>query len=260
MKLFFLLILVSIINLDTLVNGLNLTGEQWKLIKTIINHSKTPTVIKNKISDVIYDKYETWAIHQAYEFKNFHRFKCRNINVQDLILYSLEGLKIASQKYNGKTFFHLYATIYIKGSLYKGLTQLQPMTNIPKSIRKDKNNEMKTANNFYYKKLLNTQFVGYSDYWMFEKKQLLSDSKDESNLIEIWNYVNLNLDAYSKRVFYYKYNYYFEKINSNKKIAELMVCSEENIRMNLKKTKNLLKNNIIVDNIIVDNNINVSYI
>jgi len=242
----FLLLIIFV----TFVNSLNLTVEQWKLIKTVINHSKTPDIIKNKISNIIYDKYETWAIHKAYEFKRFHRYKCRNINIQDLILYSLEGLKMASQKYNGKTFFHLYAYIYIKGSLYNGLTQLQPITNIPKSIRKSKKSDMKTENNFYYKKLLNTKFVGYSDYWMFEKKQTLSDNKDESNLIELWNNINIKLDAYSKRVFHYKYNYYLEKINSNKKIAELMACSEENIRMNLKKTKNILKNNmIIIDNV-----------
>jgi RNA polymerase sigma factor (sigma-70 family) len=244
MKIFFLLIIFVIF-----VKSLNLTSQQWKLIKIIINHSKTPDIIKNKISNIIYNKYETWAIHQAYEFKRFHRYKCRNINIQDLILYSLEGLKMASHKYNGKIFFHLYANIYIKGSLYNGLTDLQPITNIPRSIRKNKTNEMKTVNNFYYKKLLNTQFVGYNEYWMFEKKQILGDNKDESNLIEFWNNVNNNLDAYSKRVFHLKYNYYFEKINSNKKIAELMACSEENIRMNLKKSKNILKNNIIIDNV-----------
>jgi RNA polymerase sigma factor (sigma-70 family) len=244
MKFFYLLIIFT-----TLANSLNLTSQQWKLIKTIINHSKTPNIIKNKISNIIYDKYETWAIHQAYEFKRFHRYKCRNINIQDLILYSLEGLKMASQKYNGKTFFHFYAYIYIKGSLYNGLTDLQPITNIPKSIRKNKKNDIKTVNNFYYKKLLNTWFVGYNEYWMFEKKQIFDDNKDESNLIEIWNNININLDAYSKRVFHYKYNYYFEKINSNKKIAQLMACSEENIRMNLKKSKNILKNNIIINNV-----------
>lgn len=244
MKFFYLLLIFT-----TFVNSLNLTGEQWKLIKTVINNSKTPDRMKNKISNIIYDKYETWAIHQAYEFKKFHKYKCRNINIQDLILYSLEGLKMASQKYNGKTFFHLYAYIYIKGSLYNGLTDLLPITNIPKNIRKNNKNDIKTVNNFYYKKLLNTRFVGYNEYWMFEKKQIFDDNKDESNLIEIWNDININLDAYSKRVFHYKYNYYFEKINSNKKIAELMACSEENIRMNLKKSKNILKNIIIIDNV-----------
>jgi len=256
MKIFFVLIFC----VTLVVNGLNLSSQQWKIIKTVIKHSKTPSIIKNKVSSIIYNKYETWAIHKAYEFKNFHRYKCRNINIQDLILYSLEGLKLASLKYNGNSYFHIYAYIYVKGSLYKGLTQLQPMTNIPKSIRKDKNNDMKTMNNFYYKKLLNTQFVGYNEYWMFEKRQKFINSgnldiiHEKSYLIELWNNINKNLDAYSKRIFHYKYNYYMEKINSNKKIAELMACSEENVRMNLKKTKNLIKNNFIIDN----NNNNVS--
>ena len=61
------------------VNGLryqpNLSLQQWKLINSIIKHPTTPLPIKYKISNIIYTKYETWAIHKAYLFKRFHRYK-----------------------------------------------------------------------------------------------------------------------------------------------------------------------------------------
>ena len=49
-------------------------------------------------------------------------------------------------------------------------------------------------------------------------------------------YVRDNLDAFSKRIMYLKYDNEFNKIRSNKIIGELMCCSEENIRQNLRKT------------------------
>lgn len=235
-----------------IVNGLryqqNLSLQQWKLINSIIKHPTTPLPIKYKISNIIYTKYETWAIHKAYLFKRFHRHKCRNINIQDLILYSLEGLKKASINYNGKFSFHTYANIYISGQLYKGLTDLQPITNIPKSIRKNKSSVIKTVNNYQYKKCLNTLFVSISDYWMFEKRQNNNPCLTLNNNKEIWTILLENIDPFSKKIVEYKFDYFFNKINSNKRIAELMCCSEETVRQSLKKLllskKILLENNI----------------
>lgn len=222
-----------------LCNGLkyqpNLTIQQWKLINSIIQHPKTPFLMKEKITQVIYTKYESWAIHKAYQFKRFHRYKCRNINIQDLILYSLEGLKKATTKYNGKYSFHTYANIYIFGNLNKGLTDLQPITNIPKSIRKKKCTEIKTEYNYQYKKKLNTLFVSSDDYWMFEKRQNNSPIITINYYNGIWDILMEDLDPLSKKIVQYKFDYFFNKINSNKRIAELMCCSEETIRLTLKK-------------------------
>lgn len=228
----------------------NLSIHQWGLIKNILKHPETPISIRNKMSEIIYSKYETWAIHKAYQFKQFHKYKCRNINIDDLILFSLEGLKKATIKYNGNSPFYFYADIYISGELYKGLTKLQPITSIPKSIRSNKKNELKTIYNRRYKKILNTLFVSYDDYWMFEKRQDLSNDINpiiENNFYhEIWNEICEKLDPNSNKILKYKFDYYFNKLNSNKRISELMCCSEETIRQNLKKSKKLINNNIIV--------------
>ena len=192
--------------------------------------------MREQISQILFTKYRTWTIHQAYVFKRYHRYKCRNIIIEDLILYSLEGLQIAVNKYDGSSYFHTYANKYILWQLYQGLTDLQPITILSKSIRK---RSLKTENRNQYKKLLNTQFIGFKDYWIFEKKQELTSFQKERNVDELWE--KIDLDSFSKRVFQYKYDVFFNKIRSNREISELMCCSEETIRMNLKNSRELLK-------------------
>jgi hypothetical protein len=249
MKWFFIFkFILYIANTYSTINN-NLSNYQWKLIKSLIKNKSTTPIMRNYINQLIYNKYETWAIHKAFEFKKIHKYKCRNININDLKLYSLEGLKLSTLKYNGSYNFHLYASIYIQGNLYKGITDLHPITNIPKHIRKGKTGGIKSINKFYYKKLLNTQFVGYNEYWMFEKKQHLTPYNDkeynnEKMLLFIWKNINEIVDPFSKRIFKYKYNYYLEKMNSNKIIGELMCCSEENIRFHINKIITMLKTKI----------------
>ena len=248
LNIIFFVLSSAIILVKSIVNN-NITKEQWKLIHKIIIHPNTPFVMRNKVNEILYSKYETWAIHKAYQFKTHHKYKCRNINIQDLILYSLEGLKKATCKYNGKSYFHKYAEIYISGQLYYGLTELQPITSIPKYIRKNKSHPLKqNHNNYNYKKMLNTQFVGYEKYWIFEKIQKQIDDIDETIIYELWNDIHLKLNPRSKQILSHKYNYFFETQLSNKKISEKMNCSEETIRQNLKKTNTFIQNSMIIIN------------
>ena len=233
--LFFLFCNNNIVQSHQQIN--NLSNIQWKQINTILTHPKITPIMRHKINQLIYSKYETWAIHKAYVFKRTHRYNSRNINIQDLILYSLEGLQKATTKYNGKSSFHTYADIYVNGQLYVGLTGLQSITNIPKQIRKQK----EKTNYPIYKKKLNTQFVGYDDYWIFdkirEKKEKEKDDQEDSKefIRSFWNEINSNTtNAFTRRIFHYKYNYYLDKIRSNKEISIQMSCSEETVRQHLK--------------------------
>ena len=146
-------------------NNKNLSIEQWSCIRKLIQHQSLTPEMKQTTHRVIYSHYETWAIHKAYVFKRFHKYKCRDIDIEDLTSYSLSGLQKAVQNYNGKSFFHKYAEIYISGELYKGLTDLQPLNNIPTALKKKKQCLLKTQHNYIYKKRLNTLFVGYDEYW-----------------------------------------------------------------------------------------------
>ena len=92
---------------------------------------------------------------------------------------------------------------------------------------------------FDYKRKLNTKFVGKEE-WLIDKT---IDNKIENQLsmevldkyTEFWKKIN-NIDAFSKRVFEYKYDFLLEKQRTNKHISKLMVCSEEHIRKNLQNT------------------------
>ena len=261
-SLFFFSCIIQILS----ILSLNLSNNQWKQIRILLQHPKITIPMREQIGHILFTKYRTWTIHQAYVFKRYHRYKCRNINIEDLTLYSLQGLQIAIKKYNGSSYFHTYVNKYILWQLYQGLTDLQPITILSKSIRKRSlhlssfktptpwaemseerctdcaslmRNGVKTKNRNQYKKLLNTQFIGFDNYWIFEKKQELTSLQKERNVDELWE--KIDLDSFSKRVFQYKYDIHFNKIRSNREISELMCCSEETIRMHLKKSREILK-------------------
>ena len=54
----------------------------------------------------------------------------------------------------------------------------------------------------------------------------------------LWENINTSsLDSNTKRVIYYKYNYFFDKIRSNKEVSEMMSFSEEYVRTKLSNIK-----------------------
>jgi len=211
---------------------------QWRTIQSLIQNPGTTYVMKQKINNILYNYYEGWAINKAFQFKKQHSYKLKHISGDELSIYSKKGLWDAIKNYNGKNGFTNYATIYINGELYKGLTQLYPITSIPKTERKIKKT-FKGKEWFDYKRKLNTKFVGKEE-WLIDKT---IDNKIENQLsmevldkyTEFWKKVN-NMDAFSKRVFEYKYDFLLEKQRTNKHISKLMVCSEEHIRKNLQNT------------------------
>ena len=124
------------------------------------------------------------------------------------------------------------------------MTDLQPLTFIPKHLRRSKNWMSKITkyqkNKKYLKKTLNPSFIG-TDNWMIEKRQKEETTQlekiiDDEYIANVWLKIN-EIDEYSKNIFYLKYNYQFEKIRSNKNISLIMNCSEEKVRKNLKQTK-----------------------
>jgi len=83
-------------------------------------------------------------------------------------------------------------------------------------------------------------FVGENE-WLFDKT---SDKKvpyihEESS--QIWEKIN-NMGPIHQKIFKYMYDDYFKKIRTNKKVAELMSCSEETIRIKMKQIIMNLRN------------------
>jgi DNA-directed RNA polymerase specialized sigma subunit len=81
---------------------------------------------------------------------------------------------------------------------------------------------------------LETQFLGKDD-WKLEKRQdLETDEKLENRwarekLEEVWQKIH-RMPWIQRRIIQLKYDFYFNKIRSNREVAELLGYSEEYVR------------------------------
>jgi RNA polymerase sigma factor (sigma-70 family) len=213
----------------------------------ITNLIKNPKLSQNErqiTNKILYLSYEKWAIKKAIEFKKYHYFKCKNVNINDLIISSKFALFQSIKKYNGNSKFIYFSEIYIKSELLKTLTDSFSLSTVPKYIRKKNKNNFTEKEILKYKKILSTRLVSYSDYWKFDK--YVKNYQTNLDLIEInenkekvWEKIK-KLDTFQQKIFYLKYDLDFNKINSNKNISEIIGCSEENIRLTINKIKNFI--------------------
>lgn len=229
-----------------LINCLHLTSKQIFHIVKLIKKTNLDTEQREKINYILFKSYEKWAIKKALDFKQLHKFKCKNINTQELVLYSKFGLFKSIKKYNGNSSLLFYSEFYVKKELLNVVTDHFSLSIIPKSIR------IKNKHNFSYeilseyKNKLEPMLINYANNVAIDKshnskQEHILDKINNYNLyMEIWEIIN-NLDPFSKRVIYLKYDHEFNKIRSNKIIAELMCCSEEHIRKNLQESKKYFK-------------------
>ena len=111
------------------------------------------------------------------------------------------------------------------------MTDLQPLTIVSRNHRKKRLFSIEN-------KKLQSCFVGHREWMLddlhykmnnYNENQIVNNEITQSKYQEYWNKIN-QLNGFQKRVFRYKFNYYFEKIRNNKQVSELMVCSEETIR------------------------------
>jgi hypothetical protein len=206
--------------------------------------------MRTTINKILFIAYQKYAINQAFMFKKYHKQKCYNINIEDLILSSKTGLFKSIKNYKGTTNFENYSKKYIQGELYKCLTDFHEMNNIPKSIRKKNKTKLTFMERRKYNKGLKTSFVSSYDFWRFDKIQLKSNFNQDLNIgdsysenrIELWKNLNKYFNSCifakkNKRIFLLKYDVDFNVLRSNENISKIMNCSEENIRIILNKIK-----------------------
>jgi hypothetical protein len=227
-----------------------ISKQQWEKIKEILHHPGTTPVMKTQLQHQIYNHYHKWAQYKAYQFKRFHRHKCRSISIQELDIYSQRGLYQAIQKYNGRSRFLPYVNVFVMGELYRGMTELQPITPIPKTIRRKKT-ILKQK-----RRRSETQFVGEND-WIFDKLPPISSTalsehptahylkkeEEQKDYRDIWEKVK-EWKPITQRIFQMKYGVLLDSEgngekgeNSNRKIGEKLGYSEEFVRKNILKIK-----------------------
>jgi len=221
-----IILLIQIIT----IHGFYLSSINHKIINKLIRSNNISTTTRKKINTLLYLGYEKWAVKNVYNFKKIHTYKCLRIPEQELIHYAQCGLYKSILNYNGFSNFTNYAEIYINSELNQALTDSYSLSILPKRIRISSKKNLTELEKENYKKLLNVETLSNTGY--------LYDNKQETPLDiyykyeeydEIWNKIN-ELDPFVKRCIHLKYDYYLKKNRTNKHVAELMCCSQENIR------------------------------
>ncbi len=234
MKIFFILFYI----INTIYGYLTKTN--YYCIRNLIKNQNITITQREKVNKILYNSFEKWSMKQAYIFKKKHYYKCSRIPTDELILYSKVGLYKSILNYNGKTDFVYYSSLYIKYELIKAITDSYSLSILPKKIRLESKKNYTLEENKYYMDLLTTKVKSDCNYWKNNKidlnHEIINTNEYRNKLREMWGYI-YTLDAFTKRILTLKYNYEFNIIRSNKEVAKLMCCSEEWIRVNLKKIK-----------------------
>ena len=223
-------------------NSYHLKNYQIKIIDNLIKNPNLEIYQRNKINEVLFISYKKWAIKKACNFKKLHRYKCKNIHINDLIICSKFGLFKAIEKYNGSTSLHNYADIYVKSELLKRITQEFSFLGIPRNILKKNKSKMSEKDLLKYKELLNKKIINTFPIDKIQSKNSIEKLYENNEKYKIiWSQIS-NLDSFTKRIYFLKYDFELNKIRSNKHISELMCCSEENIRKRITDTIHIFTN------------------
>ena len=177
---------------------------------------------KIHVQKLLYKSHEKWAVKKAIEFKQLHKYKCGDISTDELALCGKMGLFKSSKNYNGQASFTKYAEMYVKNELLKAMTQ-----RLKGAIFHEIAMSRKPNTRSFYKSVVKR---------MDEHPELSSNPLDikrhnQCNLLReyMWRHINKR-DAFTQRIFCYKYDFDFAQIRSNQQVAELMCCSEETVR------------------------------
>ena len=142
----------------------------------------------------------------------------------DLLCYGYKGLYDSVRKYNPEYNFVQFAQIYIKGALYKAISVHNP---ISKQSMKERRKRVVYQDAAIYE-LRRNYYLRHNDF-MVSPKPIY---EDDYLYAQIWNNIN-DFKPFTKRLFYLKFDFYLNKIRSNKEVALLMECSEEWVRRNI---------------------------
>tara|TARA_B100000524_G_C23624545_1_gene360982 strand:+ start:180 stop:920 length:741 start_codon:yes stop_codon:yes gene_type:complete len=227
------MIIISFFLINFILVSSYISSNNFNSIVSLIKNDNLTNKQRNKINLILYKSYENWAVSKAKIFKKKHYFKCNKISLSELSLYGKVGLYKSILKYNGKSDFNYFASLYIDFECKKALTDAYSLSILPKKIRKQSKKNMNQEEIIAYKKLL---FIdSYSDVrHLYQKNQDLPNNCIENyyvydKLNVIWRFIE-ELPPFEKRIMYLKYDYFFNDQKNNMIIADLMCCSRETIR------------------------------
>ena len=191
-----------------------LSNTQLMRINRLIMTPTLPDEHMNTLKRVLFAYYEPWALNYAEQFRNNHRYICRHIPSVEMDLYARKGLLNAVRSYRPTketAVFHLYAVHHLRGQLYYGATEMSPITNVSKKALRRKQSRHARATH---------------ETFVWDQVRPVSPRRPD----ELWEHIYETCDAFTHRCAVYKYDYDFNRLRSNREVAELMACSEETVR------------------------------
>ena len=213
------IIYFALINI-CIVNCLHLTSNQMYQITNLIRKPSLNSAQREKINYILYKSYEKWSIKKATDFKKSNIFTCKNIHTDELVLCSKIGLFKSIKKYNGNSSFTHFSNFYVKSELFKLVTSHYSFSNIPKSIRIKSKQNYSGDNLLVYKENLEPMLTSDFENIPNLNEETILDKMGIYGLnLEMWEKIN-NLDAFSKRTMYLKYDNEFSKIGLFKSIKK----------------------------------------
>ena len=211
-----------------------ITNYQWNVITAALQEPTTSPTSKKYITHFLYQRFQPFVFSHMNTFSRFHKRKTQHISKEELLTYGKMGLYAACTNYNGNSSFTQYASTYIHGALYNCITKNHPISKIPARIRRRKTTQTSEYN---YETLGYVQpniYLG-GRYQQLKSNIIYESSQDNDTYKQIWNRINAHPNLAVRRIFHYKFDFYFNIIRSNKHISFLMCCTEENIRKHVSK-------------------------
>lgn len=206
-----------------------LSTSNLRVIQSIIKHPDSPDQIRQKAKQILCKSYLPWAYKQSKEFTQRHRKLLLGlVKPTPLIQYAMMGYLKSIEKYNGSAPFHLYAKHYIRGSMYRGLTELTPLK--PYKHKDYYKYRQTIKNDTAYNRL-----VPYENYWTFDKlcvygQDSICNTENLSRIEQVRLIVD-QMDAGFRRLFYLRYDYVTLTIKMPiDNVCELMGFSNETYR------------------------------
>jgi len=221
-----------------LMHGIHLSPQQMYSARGLLLHPQLTPAQRMHVQNLLYRSHEKWSVKKAKEFKQFHKYKCGDISLDELILSGKMGLFKSSRKYDGRTGFTRFAEIYVKSELIRTMTtRLSFTSGISRTARMARKNPTNVT------RVLKQIDDLVETLQAVDRRPLLRIQAEEY-YANIWAKINQFDDAFTKRVFWLKYTHEFKTQRSNREVAELMCCSEEFVRLTLEQGKIALREKV----------------
>ena len=131
-----IVIILFFMNYFISIHGLYLTKPQWNLINNVISNKNINInhLEREKVNSILFEAYRCFAFRKMIEFRQTYKYICKDISTDELTMCAYMGLYKAIKNYNGNYCLDNYASIYIKGELFRAITAKNSLSPVPNNI------------------------------------------------------------------------------------------------------------------------------